>query len=274
MSSVIKPVILMLAAAVCAGSCSTGNSRADAASQLLEQAQQKVSAKDYPAAITLLDTLDKSYRDCLDQRRAGTRLRTRALLDLTVDSIAANDARRQQLQLQIAELEPRFKHVDIEGTDGFSVDKSIYTGNEMSRTGIQPRIDKDGYFFIVVNLSGRSIGVTGLKAGGVATQPVTWDRPVVEGSEIVNISNEYLQYFAEAVAGSDKSPLTVEIVGRRGSVPVKLDARQLEAFRATWDYSHALTAQRAALISRERLERQLHNLRDVLANLPEETDAE
>ncbi|MDO4319681.1 MAG: hypothetical protein Q4C34_03820 [Bacteroidales bacterium] len=264
----------MLAAGLFMTGCSADSSRSDAASALLSDARSKVSAKDYKAAMVLLDTLDKSYRDCLEQRRAGTRLRTEALRDLTIDSIAANDARRQRLQQHITELEPRFRHIDIDGTGGFLVDRSIYTGDEMSHTGIQPRIDDDGIFFVAVNLSGRTIGITGLKVGEVASQPVTWESPVVEGSEIMNIGSEYLHDFAETVADTDKAPLTVEITGRRGTVPVRLDSRQLEAFRATWEYSRALTAMRSALISRERLERQLHNLRDALANLPETETAE
>jgi len=269
MYNAIKTLILVVAAAACAAGCSADHSRADAADRLLTDARAKAAAKDYTAAITLLDTLDKSYRDCLEQRRAGTRLRTEALRDLTIDSIAANDARRQSLQLRIAELEPRFEHVDIGGTGGFSVDKSIYTGDEMSHTVVQPRLDEDGLFYLAVGVAGRTIGITGLRYGDVATRPVSWDGPVIEGSEIMNLSSEYIGDFADAVAATGEQSATVTITGKRGNVPVRLDRKQLDAFRATLDYSRALTAHRNALIARERLERQLHNLRDALANLPE-----
>ncbi len=250
----------LIAAAVTA--CSGGNERQQSATALLEQARNEVNSARYAEALTLLDSLDRAYRDCLEQRRPGTRLRMEAMLAMVNDSITANDARRAVLDSTVSRLAPQFRRIEIPGTDGYSVARSIYTGNEMNVTGIQPRVDEQGYFFIAVNVKGRVINVLGLNYGDVSTTGAA--SVAVEGSEIATVRHEQAAALAQALAAA-QAPAKVTIHGTAGNVDVRLDAKALQAFADTWTYAQAVTDQRTELIRRERLARQQTQLQQALA---------
>ncbi len=270
MFNVLKPpAIAGLLLTVAASSCS-GDKRAEEARGLLENARALVTAHDYPAAIAALDTLDKKYRDCLDVRREGTLVRLTALSDLSRDSLASAELQLSGVQTAVAELAPRFKKIEVDGTGGYYVDNAAYTGQEMNKTGIQARVDDEGYCFVVANVAGRRIGLNSISFGDVSTQPT--QSVEVEGSEIMSLTQEAAAPLVEALALCPDKTATVTLVGSKGKVSAKLDARQLDAFRASWDYARALQRQRRLLINLERLTRQLQRLDDQLANSTPATD--
>lgn len=264
MSNVIKTLLaIALMAATLLAACGD-NSRRTQAQALLDQARGAAADRQYPRAIELLDTLDRAYRDCLDVRRAGTVLRTEALRDLTIDSIAANEARLQTLQTAVDRSASYFAHVDVAGTDGYMVYTPAAKSWQLDRTGLQARIDPEGYFFIVVNVAGRAIGLDRICLGDVCTVPA--QSVAVEGSEIMNISQEQALPLVQALL-SAQAPASITLRGTRGNIPLTLDAKALDALRATWQYAQARQQLRLNLIGRERLERQLARLRETLANL-------
>lgn len=251
---------LMLLLSACGG-----NSRQEAATTLLEQARSAAAEKHYSQAIALLDTLDKSYRDCLDQRRQGTRLRTEALRDLTLDSIAINDALLTTLQTRADSLQAQFSRVEVPGTQGYQVLASEQKAWNLNRTGIQARLDPEGYFFIAVNYVGRPIGLYALGADGA--QSARSASVAVEGSEIMNVSQEAAVPLVDALSKA-QAPVKMTLLGTKGKASITLDARQLAAINATWEFARTRQQLRFNLIRRERLERQLSRLRDALVNLP------
>lgn len=253
-------VALALAITACGS-----DGRSEKAAGLLGQAREAAGQKDYAKAINLLDTLDKSFRDCLDLRREGTRLRSETLRDMTIDSISASEQRLLDLNSEVERMKGDFCHVDMDGTDGYDVYAPAMKAWSLNRTGVQPRIDADGYFFIAVNLAGREVGLNGVSAGGVSTLPS--ESVAVEGSEIMNINQENSAPLMERLMQME-APVTLSLNGRRGKAEVRLDAAALQAFKATWQYASARQELRLNLIRRERLERQLSRLRDVLANMP------
>lgn len=244
-------------------SCSD-NKRAEEARSVLAEAQKLVADHDYPAAIAALDTLDKKYRDCLDVRREGTTVRLTALSDLSRDSLASAEQQLRAVSETVDRLAPEFKKIDVEGTDGYYVAADIYTGREMNATGIQARVDDQGYCFLVANVAGRRIGLNAISCDG-ATTPFT-ESVEIEGSEIMSVTQEAAAPVLEAIAACSDKSATVTLLGTKGKVPVKLDSRQIGALRATWEYARALQQQRRLNIALERLTRQLQRLDDQLAN--------
>ena len=262
----------ILAATLACIACGCGNSaRTDAASSLLDQAATAAASRQYPRTLELLDSLDRSYRDCLDIRRRGTRLRMEALRDLTLDSIAANDARLNALNAEVDALRPDFTRVAIEGTDGYEVYTPAAKTWDINRTGLQPRVDPEGYFFIAVNLTGRAIGLDRLCLGDSCTLPAR--SLAVEGSEIMNVGQEAAAPVIGALLQA-QAPAKLTLAGARGKATVTLDAAALGAFATTWRYAQASQQLRRTLIGRERLERQLSRLREQLVNLPDAEPSE
>ncbi len=251
-------LILAISAAGCGD-----NSRREAAGELLVKAQALVDARNYDSAIVVLDTLDKKYRDCLDERKAGTSVRLTALANLTRDSLAADELQLQQVQADVEALAPQFRKVDVAGTEGYFVDKDAYTGKEMNSNCLQARVDPDGYMFVVANVAGRRIGLSSLRVGDVTTSPA--QSVEVEGSEIMSLSQEQAAPVVDAINASDGKSVEVELVGAKGKVSVKLTGKQLAAFANSDRYAKALQRQRRLQITLEKLERQLARLNDQLA---------
>jgi len=251
-------------------SCSD-NKHIDEASAMLDSAKTLVAAHDYQAAITTLDSLDKKYRDCLDVRREGTRVRLTALADLSRDSLASAELQLSDAQSKVALLAPRFRKIEVDGTAGYYVDNATYTGREMNSTGIQARVDDEGYCFVVANVAGRRIGLNSICFGNVST-PAS-ESVEIEGSEIMSLTQEIAAPLIEALAACPDKSATVVLAGTKGKVNAKLNAKQIEAFRTSWDYANALQRQRRLLITLEKLTRQLQRLDDQIANatpVPEE----
>lgn len=266
----VTKTIAVAAMAFIAAACGS-DGRTDSAARLLESAREAYSKKQYPAALTLIDSLDRGYRDCLDQRREGTRLRIETLRDMALDSIGANDARLSELQQSVDRMQPDFRHIDVPGTAGYLVYAPAKDSWNLGRTDLQPRVDPDGYFFIAVNIAGRTIGLSAISLDGTQARGTA---ATVEGSEIMNVGQEAATTLMEALMNR-QAPVRLSLDGSRGKTAVTLDATALDAFKATWRYALGRQELRRNLIRREMLERQLSRLRDQLANLPiaEETEA-
>lgn len=251
-------------------SCSTDSARREKADALLSQARTLLADRAYDSALVVLDTLDISYRDCLEQRRIGTSLRLETLAALSRDSLAAAEARLRGVTAEIESLAPGFRKVEIPGTAGYTVDKDVYSGTEMNTSGIQARIDEDGYCFVIANVASRRIGLRSIRVGDVVTP--AGHSIEVEGSEIMSVNQENAAALLELLSsGTDK--INVELVGSRGKVAVTLTPRQRRAIADTWRYARALQQKRTLDIRLEKLERQIARLSDQLAariELPEE----
>ncbi len=267
MFNAIKLILALALPLMLLPSC--GNSREDAANSLLQEARQLVAVNDYQGAMALLDTLDVTYRDAVDVRRQGTCVRAEALIALTADSIAADEARRPSMIAAHDSLQRMFKHINLAGTDGYYVHSKTYTGREMSTTGLQARVDDKGYFFVVVNLSGRSIGLNAVEYGGAMTTPA--QSMSVEGSEIMSLPQESLSTLSAAIDAAPAGALKVKLLGTKGTATAKLSAAQAEAYRTTWRYARLKQMVQQANARREKYERQMVALQEKLDAMPAET---
>lgn len=263
MYNVVK-IMAAACIAVAAVACSGDNARETEAETLLAKARTFKSDKDYTAALAALDSLDVVYRDCIDMRREGTRVRVETLLALTVDSIDADQERRGPLLSAIDSLSPLFTTVSMQGTDGFIVFTKTFTRNEMSRTCVQPRIDDNGYLYAMVNLQGRRIGLNSVSVGNA----VAVGRSIaMEGSEMMTVPQEDLAAVTEYINAASEGSLTLTLHGDRGSATVRLSAAEARAWRLTSRYAALTQLLRTANIRREKYEYQLDRLSAQLDSL-------
>lgn len=244
------------------GACSGDKARHEAAMALVEKAQQLSDGHRYDSALVVLDTLNIKYRDCIDERKKGTMVRLEALSALTRDSIAVAELQLRAISEEVDRLAPEFKKVEIEGTDGYFVDKNTYTGNEMTRNGIQVRIDDQGYCFIIANVAGKRIGLNSISYNNISTPPV--NSIEVEGSEIMSVTQEPAVELLNALSDAD-GKAAVNLVGSKGTVKVELSAKEVQSIGMTWRYALAVQQSRALNIRLEKLERQLARLSDQIA---------
>lgn len=252
-------------------SCSDKN-RSDA-SALFAESEAAISSANYSGALVLLDTLNSRYPDQVDIRRDALRLRALAMQGLATDSIAIGSEALAVATLRVEELRPKFRHVDSSvGLEGYFIPDGA-PEKVMTTTGIQARVSDKGFFYIVANLQGKSIGLNSLEfvdgTESVSTSTISEARIVkVEGSESVSFNPEDLEGVG-AWLSNHSTANKIVMHGSKGSVNVKLDDKLRTQLVACHEFSEALQAQRLASIKREKYERMLATARDQLANLPQ-----
>ncbi|MBO4977594.1 MAG: hypothetical protein J6C67_02620 [Muribaculaceae bacterium] len=251
------------------GAC--GDAGAEGARSLLAQTDSAIAAANYNQAIALLDTLNARHRDQTEARREGLRLRAVAMEGLARDSIELASAELAAATVALDSLRPGFDHIaGPEGVEGFFVPRGTSTA-VMGATSVQGRVDEQGYFYVVVNVSGRRPGISSLRVEAGAD---SWHSGDIAAARIVDVgasqsasfSPEDVDGLGEWLAGHPSASKIV-IVGRRGDTAVRLTPVLYRELTATAAFARALQRQRLASIHREKYERMLATARDQIANL-------
>lgn len=269
MSNAISKAAAAAVMALAMAACSDGD-RASA-DELYRQSDEALGTRNYQGAITLLDTLNSRYPSQTEVRRKGLALRARAMEGIALDSISAGDRTLAESTLRVQELEPGFRKVDSSvGLEGYFLPKDA-SAEVMTATGIQPRVSEDGHFYMVVNIQGRSVGLSSLEffdgSESVSTASISPSRVIaVEGSESASFSPEDLEGVGEWLAAHPGFSKCVAR-GGKGKADIKISPRLREQILACYSYGAALQARRLALVHREKYERMLEAARNQMANL-------
>lgn len=252
--------------------CSCSDSEKDSALELYTKSENAIGEHRLPAALELLDTLDARYPKQVTIRRDAMRLRAKIMEGIAMDSIGAADAALAEATLRVQEWAPKFRHVDSSvGLEGYFLPKGV-DEKVMMKSGIQARVSDKGFFYIVANVQGKSIGLKAIEllsgADRVTSAEISPARIIkVEGSESASFNPEELEAIGPWLE-THAAPSMLILAGTKGDVKVKLTASQGAELKDCYNYSMALQAQRRASIRREKFERMLATARDQLANLP------
>lgn len=263
-----------LAAAVFAAGCkSESQRRAERAEALRLEAETLAASGDYVQSLALLDSLDRTYREQTDTRRRAMANRASALEGYTISKMGSADSLLAASQLRADSLGALFVWVDgPRGLEGHYVANGLKGRDVTAATGLEPRVDPDGYLSIAAVVKGRSIGMNALSlttaTANVRTPAADPGRVVSsEGSELTSFRQEEVAGLMQALeaAGPD-SPVALHIDGTRGSVEVKLTPELRTALVRSWQLALARQQLRSARLERERLERTLQTARNHKAN--------
>lgn len=242
------------------------------AQELYDKSEAAIAAADYSGALIMLDTLNSRYPAQTQLRKEALRLRAEAMQGIALDSISSESQHLAEATLEADKWRPLFRHVDSSvGLEGYYIPKSA-PEKVMTATGIQPRVSDKGFFYIVANVEGRSIGLQSLEfADGYETVSSSAISPArivkVEGSESASFNPEDLEGIgAWLLAHPNATKLTIH--GSKGNTTVKLDKALRTQLTDCYQYSAALQALHVASVRREKYERMLATARDQLANLP------
>lgn len=263
----------LFAAAVMAVCFSCSDKEKAAATELYNQCESAVDARNYTGALAILDTLDSRYPEQTAVRRDALRLRAAVMEGLAIDSIATTDAALAQATADVEQWAPRFRHVDSSvGLEGYYLPKGV-DEKMMTASGIQARVSDKGYFYIVANVQGKSIGLKAIElisgADRVSSAAISPARIIrVEGSESASFNPEDLEAIGPWLE-SHAAPAKLVLVGSKGSVNLKFSDKQAQELKDCYAYSRAMLARHRALVKREKFERMLATARDQLANLPQ-----
>ena len=120
-------------------------------------------------------------------RRNALATRAAAIEAATMERIGPAQEALVRAQLTVDSLQALFVHIEgTRGLEGHRVAKELAKNNVTASTGIEPRIDGDGYMSIAAVVKGKRIGLNSLSvttaAGTVQTAPVSGERCLGRGS--------------------------------------------------------------------------------------------
>ncbi|MDE6271213.1 MAG: hypothetical protein K2M12_10240 [Muribaculaceae bacterium] len=262
----------LIAAVALTGCKSESARRAERAEALRLEAETLASSGDYEQSIALLDSLDRTYHEQTDARRRALANRATAIEGLTLKKIAPADSLMALSQLRADSLATLFTWVEGPmGLEGHYVANELKGHDVTDATGIEPRVDPDGYLSIAAVVKGRSIGMNSLSlttaAGNTRSAKADPSRVLnSEGSELTSFRQEDVSDLMQALVAAGDGPVALHIDGDKGSVEVKLTPALRDALVRSWQLAQARQQLRSAQIERERLERTLQTARNHKAN--------
>ncbi len=250
----------LTATALLLSACSSKNDQLQvAADTLYTQAEEALTSGNHNLAIELLDSLDYNYKTVTEVIKKSIVLRPKAVIKQSENEIAMIDSILAAKTARIEVVAPMMKHIDIPGTDGYYVPSKGYSSKFMSTTGVSPRVDDIGQFYIVssVNPAGnlRHTSLTFIsKDSDVTTSQVSEGSDSnfrIQGSEVVTfspaMSDTVAQFFRALPEGSK---VTVRFNGQRGST--KSATVNTMAFLTAIEYSDLINEMRRLTIERQR----------------------
>lgn len=267
-------IVALVAAAMLAGCKSEQARRAERAEALRLEAETLAANGDYEQSLALLDSLDSAYREQTDVRRSAMTTRAKAIERHSMRQIGRADSVLAAAQLCADSLAAFFVRVDgPRGLEGHYVERGIKGRDVTASTGIEPRVDEQGYLCIAAVVRGRSIGLNSLSvttaSGTLRVEPAGAGRAISsEGSELTSFRQEEVADIMQALEAAGDGPVAMQLTGSKGTADISLSPAMRTALVRSWQYAMARQRLRSALIERERLERMLRTARNHLADAP------
>lgn len=257
-------------ALVMAGCANPEAETAKRAEALLESAQTALDAQNYPATLQLVDSLDRSCKEAVDVRRRAMPLRAKAIEGLTLDSLADINTRLAACMQTIDSLGRSMTVID-DGAGGYSLPSAWPSKNDIMATGIEPRVDRQGFFRLVVKNSDKQLGLNAVSfgegAGAVSTAALPGDRVArVEGSELMSLSREEFMPVVDWLM-SNPAGGTVTLTGTTGTRQLTLTPAMALGLRHAWEFGEAYQQMLTLDHHRAILEKRLKIARDQQATL-------
>lgn len=279
----MKYSILFLAGALCLAGCSQKNSDEEAARALMAQAEANINDNRPARAIELLDSLNRAYPAETEVRREAMSLRPKAMEMITIQQIASTDSILLAAQAEIDRLSPEFKHIPGDDLEGYYVYAKAYNPNFVNAAqAVEPRVnDANFMFYIAAQNRGKATGLNSIaitdRSGATCRSeaiPASSARLVnIEGAEMASFLPEEVDSLGHWCAERPQDLASVTLSGPKGSVNIKLNASQAEAFAAAYRFATAHQRRASGAIVREKLDRQLQLTREQQARTTTETQA-
>ncbi len=244
-------MICSLIGAIGLMSCGSGNKDAESAVSIFAQAQNEFNQADYSGALTLLDSLKKTYPKEVATQREALHLRTQIDEKTTLEAIASNDSALNLALKGKESLAPNFQYIKTKDmVEGYWVLKSAAKKQLVQRTGIEARIDEQSNIYLVSLLTAKPVKHTRLEvvAGGAkcATKDVPFNgstnyRFVNDGvqNEMVTFRAQQCDTLCQFIIDNNMKPMKISYVGS-SSYSMPLSESDKRMIIDTYNYSLAL----------------------------------
>ncbi len=257
-----------------ATSCATKSQETVEAENLLTMAENAVTQGNPEQAIILLDSLNKAYPTQIEVQRKALQLRPRAIESGTIAQLSQTDSLIATYQAENEQLKPAMKLIsDKDLVEPYYVPVSGYNPQFLKTTGIQPRVDEIGQFYIISSVSGKNLRHTSITlkspAGEVSTPAVPYDGETnyrSSGSEMITYLPEQCDTIGQFVVENISQPITLIFNSENGkTTSSKLSQAEIKGIADAYRYSRSIINGRDLTVKRQKLERQLQIARDQAA---------
>lgn len=265
-------------ASVAMTSCKGGADNKGAEAKIaFDKAQSALNSGDARECISLLDSLDSRFADDTDIMKQSMQLRPKALMQITVEDIAAADSTVTANKLLLDSLKPLMTHVNVPGTEGYMLKSSMVDPAFMNKTGLSPRVSENGEFYLVssVNPAGglKHWSVSAVVGDMIATtDTVPYDGTLnfrTNNSEVITFTPAGSRGIGELVAAHEGFPVKILFNGQSGRTSsISLNAAQVDGIATAYRYAHAVNEMRDATINRDRLNARADKLREQIDATP------
>lgn len=251
--------IVAISLTSCGGSSDNKGSDAQTA---FEEAQRIFDSGDARQCITMLDSIDSMYATEMEIMRQSMQLRPKALLQIAIEDMAVADSTINANKERIDSLRPLMTHINVPGTEGYSVRSTMVDANFMNKTGLSPRVSEIGEFYLVssVNPAGglKHWSVSAVVGDKIATtDTVACDGALnfrTNNSEVITFTPAGSREIGELVSDNEGLPVKILFNGQNGRTSsITLNAKQIDGIATAYRYAKAVNDMRNATIERERL---------------------
>ena len=250
-------------------SCKGGADNKGAEAKIaFDKARNALNSGDARECISLLDSLDSRFADDTDIMKQSMQLRPKALMQITVEDIAAADSTVTANKLLLDSLKPLMTHVNVPGTEGYMLKSSMVDPAFMNKTGLSPRVSENGEFYLVssVNPAGglKHWSVSAVVGDMIATtDTVPYDGTLnfrTNNSEVITFTPAGSRGIGELVAAHEGLPVKILFNGQSGRTSsISLNAVQVDGIATAYRYARAVNEMRDATINRDRLNARADN---------------
>ncbi len=235
-----------------------------AARMLYEEASTTNISGDPVRAISLLDSLQKTYPAETEWQRAAMKLRPTLIINASDQMIKAIDDSLLVMEQDNIRFKGAMKLIsDKRLVEPYYVDAASFDADFMSGTGIQPRVSNIGQLYFLSSANGGGLKHTGftITCDGESIQcgPVPYDGEMnyrIDGSEIVTYSADQSDKVGAFVKDHSTSAMTLTLTGGKNK-SFKLSRKQIEGIVNCYNYSRSIIDARQLAFEKERLNRQL-----------------
>lgn len=280
MFNVVNKFVLCGVAAAALTACgSSGNKDAEAAMQLVTDAQAAIDSRHYAEAIEILDTLQARYPKEIEIQRTAMNVRPVAIEGLTIREMEENDSLLAIASWQVDSLSSLFKTVSDEDlVEPYKVIKTS-AGDLFSKNGIEARLTQDGGFYLISSLNGNPIKHTSVSLNTVSAKAATAVVPYDDAinyrsgnSEMITFSSERCDTLGRFAVDNDNVRLTLIFHGKR-DYKTQLSAKETHAIADTYRMADAISRKTALSKQQELLRAKLQLARDQRARtLPDDPE--
>lgn len=277
-NAAIKYTILTLLTLSLATSCS-GNGDEAKARNLLECAREALKAGDYERALTLTDSLKRTYPKEIDTRREAMHVTATANERLSLRMLETADSTLAVLGVRGDSLSRLVKFVS-NPIEGYYAGASAKTADFAATTGIQARVSPGGDFYIVSSLpSSKGVKSTSVKVScegeSASTASVPFDGERNDrslGTEMITFMGVECEDLGSFISDFRHKPLTLSFVGER-TLSVPLSPSAAEEIATLYEYANTIRQAKVAAIEKERLTRAVDIARSQAARTFVEKDS-